>query len=129
MSMKKWSKGLVILLALILVMTTTGSLSVFAKYRVAAQPMETVNTLKVELNDDFFNPKVISIPNEKTTTLILKNVGQREHTFTVKELGIDAEVQPGQEKTITVTPKKPGTYELICQYHFKEGMVGQVIVK
>jgi plastocyanin len=129
MSMKKWSKGLVILLALILVMTTTGSLSVFAKSRVAAQPMETVNTLKVELNDDFFNPKVISIPNEKTTTLILKNVGQREHTFTVKELGIDAEVQPGQEKTITVTPKKPGTYELICQYHFKEGMVGQVIVK
>ncbi|MBY0148749.1 cupredoxin domain-containing protein [Neobacillus niacini] len=124
MSMKKWSKGLVILLALILVMTTTGSLGVFA-----AQPMETVNTLKVELNDDFFNPKVISIPNEKTTTLILKNVGQREHTFTVKELGIDAEVQPGQEKTITVTPKKPGTYELICQYHFREGMVGQVIVK
>jgi plastocyanin len=129
MSLKKWSKGLVILLALILVMTTTGSLSVFAKSRVAAQPMETVNTLKVELNDDFFNPKVISIPNEKTTTLILKNVGQREHTFTVKELGIDAEVQPAQEKTITVTPKKPGTYELICQYHFKEGMVGQVIVK
>jgi plastocyanin len=124
MSMKKWSKGLVILLALILVMTTTDSLSVFA-----AKPMETVNTLSVELNDDFFNPKVISIPNEKTTTLILKNVGQREHTFTVKELGIDAEVQPGQEKTITVTPKKPGTYELICQYHFREGMVGQVIVK
>jgi plastocyanin len=129
MSMKKWSKGLVILLALILVMTTTGSLSVFAQSRVATQPMETVNTLNVELNDDFFNPKVISIPNGKTTTLILKNVGQREHTFTVKELGIDAEVQPGKEKTITVTPKKPGTYELICQYHFKEGMVGQVIVK
>jgi len=129
MSMKKWSKGLVILLALILVMTTTGSLSVFAQSHVAAQPMETVNTLNVELNDDFFNPKVISIPNGKTTTLILKNVGQREHTFTVEELGIDAEVKPGTEKTITVTPKNPGTYELICQYHFREGMVGKVIVK
>ena len=128
MSMKKWSKGLFILLALILVMTTTSSLSVFAQSRIATQPTETVNTLNVELNDDFFNPKVISIPNGKTTTLILKNVGQREHTFTVKELGIDAEVQPGKEKTITVTPQKPGTYELICQYHFREGMVGKVIV-
>lgn len=128
MSMKKWSKGLVILLVLILVMTTTSSLSVFAQSRVATQPTETVNTLNVELNDDFFNPKDISIPKGKATTLILKNVGQREHTFTVKELGIDAEVQPGKEKTITVTPQKPGTYELICQYHFREGMVGKVIV-
>lgn len=126
--MKKWSKGLVILLVLILVMTTTSSLSVFAQSRVATQPTETVNTLNVELNDDFFNPKDISIPKGKATTLILKNVGQREHTFTVKELGIDAEVQPGKEKTITVTPQKPGTYELICQYHFREGMVGKVIV-
>jgi plastocyanin len=81
------------------------------------------------LNDDYFNPNVITILNGKTTPLILKNEGKKEHTFTVEKLGIDAEVQPGKEKTITVKPNKPGTYELICRYHFRKGMVGKVIVK
>ena len=129
MSVKKWLTGLVVLLAMIVVVTTPGSLGVFAESGVVTQPMETVKAIEVELNDDYFNPKVITIPNGRTTTLILKNKGKKEHTFTVEKLGIDAEVQPGKEKTITVKPKKPGTYELICRYHFQEGMVGKVIVK
>ncbi|MFB3167601.1 cupredoxin domain-containing protein [Neobacillus sp. 179-C4.2 HS] len=128
MSVKKWLTGLVFLLAMFVVVTTSGSHGVFAESIVATQPTETVKAIEVELNDDFFNPKVITIPKGKTTTLILKNVGKREHTFTVKELGIDVEVQPGKENTITVKPEKPGTYELICSYHFQEGMVGKVIV-
>jgi plastocyanin len=127
MSVKNWLTGLVFLLAMIVVVTTSGPIGVFAESSDATQP-ETVKAIEVELNDDFFNPKVITIPTGKTTTLILKNVGKREHTFTVKELGIDVEVQPGKEKTITVKPEKPGTYDLICSYHFKEGMVGKVIV-
>ncbi len=128
MSVKKWLTGLVILITMVVVVTTTGSLGVFAESRVATQPMEMAKAIEVELNDDYFNPKVITIPNGKTTTLILKNVGKREHTFTVKDLRIDVEVQPGQEKTITVKPEKSGTYDLICRYHFNEGMAGQVIV-
>ncbi|MGM0904873.1 MAG: cupredoxin domain-containing protein [Bacillota bacterium] len=128
MSVKKWLSGLVVLVAMIVVVTTSGSLGVFAESRVATQPIETQKPIEVELNDDYFNPKVITIPNGRTTTLILKNVGKKEHTFTVKELRIDAEVQPGKEKTITVKPAKPGTYELICRYHLNEGMVGKVIV-
>ncbi|MCM3727848.1 cupredoxin domain-containing protein [Neobacillus cucumis] len=129
MSVKKWSTGLFVLLAVILVMTTPGSLTVFARSGVETQPMETVNSIEVKLNDDYFNPKVITIPNGRPTTLILKNEGRKEHTFTVEKLRIDAEVQPGKEKTITVKPNMPGTYDLICRYHFQEGMVGKVIVK
>ena len=129
MSVKKWLTGLVVLLAMIVVVTTPGSLGVFAESGAVTQPIETVKAIEVELNDDYFNPKVITIPNGRTTTLILKNEGKKEHTFTVEKLRIDAEVQPGKEKTITVNPKKPGTYELICRYHFREGMVGKVIVK
>jgi uncharacterized cupredoxin-like copper-binding protein len=129
MSVRKWLTGLVVLLAMIVVVTTLGSLGVFAESGVVTQPMETVKSIEVELNDDYFNPKVITIPNGKTTTLILKNEGKKEHTFTVEKLGIDVEVQPGKEKTIPVKPKKSGTYELICRYHFKEGMAGTVIVK
>ncbi|MFC0271817.1 cupredoxin domain-containing protein [Metabacillus herbersteinensis] len=129
MSVKKWVTGLVVVLAMVVVVTTLGSLGVFAESGVVTQPMETVKSIEVELNDDYFNPKIITIPNGTTTTLILKNKGKKEHTFTVEKLGIDAEVQPGKEKNITVKPKQPGTYELICRYHFQEGMVGKVIVK
>jgi plastocyanin len=126
MSMKKWVTGWVVLLTI--VVTTLGSHSVYAESGVVSQPSETVKAIEVELNDDNFNPKVITIPNGTTTTLILKNKGVKNHTFTVEKLGIDVEIQPGNEKTITVKPQQPGTYELICRYHFREGMVGKVIV-
>ena len=125
MSVKKWLTGLVVLLAMIVVVATPG----FAEFGVVTQPIESVNAIEVELNDDYFNPKVITIPNGRTTTLILKNKGTKKHTFTVEKLRIDAEVQPGTEKTITVEPKQTGTYDLICRYHLQEGMAGKVIVK
>ncbi|MBE7123777.1 cupredoxin domain-containing protein [Bacillus cereus] len=123
MSVKKQLTVLIISLAMIVVMTTLGSLHLFAESDVVRQPIE------VELNDDYFNPNVITVPVGKTTTLLLKNQGNRDHTFTVKKLGIDAEVSPGKEKTITVKPENPGTYELICRFHYLKGMDGKVIVK
>ncbi|MES1039726.1 MULTISPECIES: cupredoxin domain-containing protein [Peribacillus] len=127
MSVKKRVIGLVVVLAMFVVVTSLSSFGVYAESGVVAQP--TMKSIEVELNDDSFNPDVITIPNGTATTLILKNKGTKEHTFTVEKLGIDAEVQPGKEKTITVQPKQPGTYELICRYHFQEGMVGKVMVK
>lgn len=129
MPVKKWLTGLVVMLAMTVVVTTQGLLSVFAESGAETQPIEPVKAIEVEINDDYFNPKVITIPSGITTTLILKNKGTKEHTFTVEKLRIDAEVQPGKEKMITVEPKTPGTYELICRFHFQQGMVGQVIVK
>ena len=120
---------MVILLAMIVVVSNLGSLSVFAESVDVTQPIESGNAIEVELNDDYFNPKDITISNGKTTTLILRNKGSKKHTFTVEKLGIDTEVRSGTEKTITVKPTETGTYNLICRYHFQEGMVGKVIVK
>ncbi|RSD28640.1 cupredoxin domain-containing protein [Mesobacillus subterraneus] len=125
MSVKKWVKGLAVVLTMVMVVAAQGSLGVIAK----SGELTTVKSIEVELNDDYFNPKVITIPNGTTTTLILKNKGTKEHTFTVEKLGIDAEVQPGKEKTITVKPEQAGTYELICRYHVQQGMTGKVIVQ
>ena len=124
MSVKNWLMGLVVLFTMVISVMTSGSLGVLAESDAVRQ-----KAMEVQLNDDFFNPETITIPSGKTTTLILKNEGQKEHTFTVEKLGIDAEVQPGKEKTITVKPQNPCTYELICRYHFNSGMVGKVIVK
>jgi plastocyanin len=126
---KKWLTGMVVLLAMMVAVTNLGSLHVFAESVDVTQPIESVNAIEVDLNDNYFNPKDITIPNGKTTTLILKNKGSKKHTFTVEKLGIDTEVQSGKEKTITVKPTKTGTYDLICRYHLQEGMVGKVIVK
>lgn len=101
MSVKKWVTGLVGVLAMFVVVTTLGPLGVFAESGVVTQPMETRKSIEFELNDDFFNPKVITIPNGTATTVILKNKGSKEHTFTVEKLGIDVEVQPYEEKTLT----------------------------
>jgi plastocyanin len=131
MTQEKRMTGLAVLLSLLVVMVVTGFgiREVFAEPAAVTHPLETEKAIEVMLNDDYFNPKTITIPNGKTTTFLLKNAGKKEHTFTVQKLGIDAEVQPGKAKTITVTPKQPGTYELICRYHFQEGMAGQIIVK
>ena len=125
MSVKKQVTGLAFVLAMLVLLSTPGSFGVFAESDVSTKG----KSIEVELNDDYFNPKVITIPNGTSTTLILKNKGKKEHTFTVEKLGIDAEIQPGKETNISVKPKQPGTYELICRYHFQEGMVGNVIVK
>lgn len=125
MSVKKQVTGLAFVLAMLVLLSTPGSFGVFAESDVSTKG----KSIEVELNDDYFNPKVITIPNGTSTTLILKNKGKKEHTFTVEKLGIDAEIQPGKETSISVKPKQPGTYELICRYHFQEGMVGNVVVK
>jgi plastocyanin len=127
MSVKKRVTRLVFLLSIVVMVTSLATPGVFAETSVV-QPVET-GTIEVELNDDSFNPKVITIPNKTTTKVILRNKGNKEHTFTVEKLGIDTEVQPGKETTINLNPQQPGTYELICRYHFQEGMVGEVIVK
>ncbi|MEH7418071.1 cupredoxin domain-containing protein, partial [Neobacillus drentensis] len=95
---KKYLTRLFVLLMMIVFMATPGSLSVFAESTAVTKPIQSVKATEVELNDDYFNPKVITIPNGRPTTLILKNKGRKEHTFTVEKLGIDAEVQAGKEK-------------------------------
>ncbi|RDU38886.1 cupredoxin domain-containing protein [Neobacillus piezotolerans] len=118
-----------VLLLMVLAVISLGSFSVFAESSDATQPVVRENAITVELNDNYFNPKTITLPKGVATKAILKNNGQKEHTFTVEKLGIDAVVQAGTTKTISVKPTMPGTYELICRYHFQTGMVGKVIVK
>ncbi|MEB9507558.1 cupredoxin domain-containing protein [Bacillus anthracis] len=129
MSINKWLFRFIGFLVMLVVITTLNSLNVFASVNTLAQPIASAKVIEVELNDDYFNPNVITIPMNESTTLLLKNKGKSEHTFTIKKLGIDVVVESGKEKNITVKPKSAGTYELICRYHLLKGMEGKVIVK
>ncbi|KAA0766794.1 cupredoxin domain-containing protein [Bacillus sp. SH5-2] len=129
MSMNRWLFRFTSLLMMIVWWVPLGSSHVFASVNGVTQPIDSTQVIEVELNDDYFHPNVITVPIEESTTLLLKNKGKNEHTFTVKKLGIDVVVEPGKEKNITVKPKNAGTYELICRYHLLKGMEGKVIVK
>ncbi|PGZ55432.1 cytochrome B [Bacillus anthracis] len=129
MSISTWLFRFIGFLVMLVGVTTLNSLNVFASVNVVTQPVASAKVIEVELNDDYFKPNVITIPIEESTTLLLKNKGKSEHTFTVKKLGIDVVVESGKEKNITVKPKNTGTYELICRYHLLKGMEGKVIVK
>ena len=53
------------------------------------------------------------------------------HTFTVTDLGIDVELQPGENKLSEVfTPQQSGTYQIICRIHSVSayGMEGALVV-
>ena len=52
------------------------SFHVFSSVNVVTQPTDLTNVIEVELNDDYFNPNVITIPLEGSTTLLLKNKGK-----------------------------------------------------
>ncbi|KXY36580.1 cupredoxin domain-containing protein [Bacillus sp. FSL K6-0067] len=129
MSINKWLFRFIRFLVMFVGVITLNSLNVFATVNVVTQHVESATVIEVELNDDYFKPNVITIPIEESTTLLLKNKGKSEHTFTVKKLGIDVVVASGKEESITVKPTSTGTYELICRYHLLKGMDGKVIVK
>lgn len=126
MSVKNWLAGLFVM---IMVMSISAPLHVFATTESETKPVDTVEGMVVELHDDYFNPDVITIAKGEPTKLLLKNEGQKQHTFTVEKLGIDVEVQPGEQKAIIVKTEETGTYDLICRFHEKEGMVGEVIIE
>ena len=128
MSMNRWLFRFSSLLVMIVWWMSLGSSHVFASVTVVTPPTDLTKVIEVELNDDYFNPNVITIPLEGSTTLLLKIKVKRAHLYSEK-LGIDVVIESGKEKHITVKPKNTGTYELICRYHLLKGMAGKVIVK
>jgi plastocyanin len=91
------------------------------------EKMEHAHGNMQELDDFYFEPKTVTVKRGEKVTITLHNKGQVEHTFTIKDLGIDVEVEPGKSKTVTIEGKQPGTYDLICKYH--EQMKGKIIVE
>lgn len=116
---------IIVMVALTVFVLTLGAQTVFSQ----SPPTTKEKPVVVELHDDFFQPKEITIPQGKKTVFWLKNKGLKDHTFTIKELDVDVEVKPGVEKMVTIEPEKSGTFQLICRFHEKEGMVGTVTVQ
>ena len=84
--------------------------------------------VEVELYDDYFEPTILKGTPGQTITLELKNEGDRPHTLTISEKGIDQEVQPGDEAEADVTFPDSGELVFVCRFHESNGMVGELQV-
>ena len=84
--------------------------------------------VEIEMYDDYFEPTVLEGKPGQTVTLELKNEGERPHTLTISDKGIDQEVQPGDEAEADVTFPESGQLVFVCRFHESKGMVGALEV-
>jgi cytochrome c oxidase subunit 2 len=62
-----------------------------------------------------FSPFQVTVRKGDTVTLRLRSEDVT-HGFFSKPLGIDATIEPGKATEVTITPKVPGTYTVICDH-------------
>ena len=88
------------------------------------------NAVEVESYDIYFEPKELSIPANTDVTVRLPNEGVTLHNFSIDELGISVDIDPGAtEETVINAPA--GTYEYYCNVpgHKEAGMRGTLTVQ
>ena len=82
--------------------------------------------IKMQMVDDAFQPKAITGKAGSTVKVELKNTGSREHNFKIDGQKADADVEPGEDATVSVKIPTSGSAQFYCEYHKGLGMVGTV---
>ena len=80
--------------------------------------------LELELDDNYFGPTFVKGSPGGSVTVELVNEGSATHTFTSDALGVDEEVGPGDEASVTVTLPDEDAVEFHCRFHGAQGMKG-----
>ena len=81
-------------------------------------------------HDIYFEPKDVTIPANTDVTFVLPNEGVTMHNFSIPDLGVSVDIQPGETKEVVVNAPA-GTYAFDCNVpgHKEAGMVGTLIVE
>jgi plastocyanin len=80
--------------------------------------------LDVELDDNYFEPTVITGTPGQKLKLELENEGSAEHNFTLDAQSLDQDVDAGEKAEVTVTVPQSGQVSFYCKYHKQLGMAG-----
>jgi plastocyanin len=80
--------------------------------------------LDVELDDDYFEPTVITGTPGQKLKLELENEGSNEHNFKLESQSLDQDVDAGEKADVTVTIPQSGQVSFYCKYHKQLGMAG-----
>ena len=95
-----------------------------------ATPEVTAKLIEVDLSVFKFTPKKLFL---KVGEPVQFKVTSKDtiHSFTIKDLGIDVELTPGEHKISEVfTPQQIGTFQITCRIHSVSayGMEGFLVV-
>jgi len=79
----------------------------------------------IEITSSGYSPKVISV--KKGLPVTLRIVNKESYTcasaFRIPTLGFGVNLQPGQEKTLTFTPKEAGKIPFACSMGMYRGVI------
>ena len=78
-----------------------------------------------------FHPNKVAVKRGQPLTLVLMSE-DRIHGFKVPDLGLRAEIVPGQETRVVLTPEKVGSFTFFCDVFCGDGheeMDGTLIVE
>lgn len=78
-----------------------------------------------------FHPNKVTVRHGQPVTLVLTSE-DRIHGLKIPDLGLRAEIVPGQETRVTFTPEKPGSFAFFCDVFCGDGheeMDGILIVE
>lgn len=82
----------------------------------------------VRLGDVFFAPTVLVGEPGRTHRIRLENVGQVDHTFTIRTQDLDVTLRPGASEAAEVTFPQSGEVLFVCRFHEDAGMRGALRV-
>ena len=85
-----------------------------ASVRVSADAAPRVIEIKAKKFE--FSPGQLALRKGETVTLHLTSL-DRTHGFFQRALGIDTDIEPGKVTEVTLIPKDPGTYQVICDHY------------
>ncbi|MFD2171808.1 cupredoxin domain-containing protein [Tumebacillus lipolyticus] len=81
------------------------------------------NEIKTKLEDGKeieayrWDPGFLTVEKGKPVTLHFYGMKGKEHPFEIEGLGVSGKVEKGKVTTVTFTPKKVGTYRIVCLIH------------
>ena len=95
----------------------------------------SASPITIEMKDNVYNPKEITVPVGKSVTVTVKNTGIAIHNMHIlskdgegKDISSAALVNPGADNKFEVRLTKAATYKFQCDYHLPD-MVGTITAK
>lgn len=85
-------------------------------------------SLEVELDDNYFEPTIITGRAGQELTLELFNEGGNIHNFSLTEQEISEDLQEGGNQEVQVRFPDSGALTFFCRYHAELGMRGELKV-
>jgi plastocyanin/mono/diheme cytochrome c family protein len=86
---------------------------------------QAASGLTLEAVDIAFKPTELTVKADTPTTVTITNTGAALHNFSVAELGVSVDIQPGETQTVEINAPA-GSYQFYCDVpgHKEAGMVG-----